>query len=164
MKPFYNKIANKIENLKEASDTVQKWKNEGLKVVFTNGCFDLIHLGHLYYIAEAASMGDKLIIAVNSDESVKRLKGPHRPIKDIKSRINLLASLQMVDLVVQFEEDTPLNIIKTLLPDVLVKGGDWKIKDIVGSDVVINNKGQVLSLSFLDGYSTTLLEKKIKNS
>ena len=81
MKPFYNKIANKIENLKEASDTVQKWKNEGLKVVFTNGCFDLIHLGHLYYIAEAASMGDKLIIAVNSDESVKRLKGPHGQLK-----------------------------------------------------------------------------------
>ncbi len=100
MKSFYDKIADKIQNWEDASVSVRKWKKEGLKVVFTNGCFDLIHLGHLYYIAEAASLGEKLIIAVNSDESVKRAKGPHRPVKDLKTRINLLASLQVVDLVV----------------------------------------------------------------
>lgn len=141
---------------------IKKWKAAGEKVVFTNGCFDLIHYGHLSYLAAAKSLGDRLVIGVNADASVRRLKGAHRPIKDQDTRQLLLAALSFVDAVCLFEEDTPLDLIKTLIPDILVKGGDWTPDKIVGSDVVLANGGKVLSLPYIDGHSTTSLESKIK--
>lgn len=141
---------------------IRKWQNNGLEVVFTNGCFDLVHFGHLAYLAEAAAQGQKLVLGLNSDASVARLKGAHRPIKDQKNRAYLLASLEMVDLVVLFEADTPLELIETLQPDVLVKGGDWAVDQIVGSEIVLAKGGRVKSLTFVEGYSTTNLEQKIQ--
>ncbi len=157
-------IESKIIKLEDIQPILSRWRFLGNKVVFTNGCFDLIHYGHLQYLLETRELGDKLIIGLNSDNSVSRLKGDHRPIKDQKSRLQLLASLAFVDAVVVFEEDTPLKLISTILPDVLVKGGDWKPEDIVGSKEVLANGGKVLSLPFVDGYSTTNLEQKILNS
>lgn len=133
------------------------------KLVFTNGCFDLLHQGHVRYLAEAKSLGDVLIVAVNSDHSVRRLKGPTRPINDQESRAVVLAALESVDAVVVFEQDTPYDIISDILPDVLVKGGDWKPEQIIGSDLVLKNNGQVFSLAYYDGFSTTNLEQRIKN-
>lgn len=161
MNQHFLHITNKIQNWEEAQNIVQQWQEEGLGVVFTNGCFDLIHYGHLYYLAEAASLGQKLVVALNSDASVSRLKGAHRPIKDSKNRQHIMASFEFVDLVVEFEQDTPKDLIKLLKPNILVKGGDWKIEEIVGSDVVLQNGGKVFSLAFVEGYSTTLLETKI---
>lgn len=162
MNPFFQKITKKVQDWSKAAKTVQKWQNNGLEVVFTNGCFDLVHFGHLAYLTEAAAQGQKLVLGLNSDASVARLKGAHRPIKDQKNRSYLLASLEMVDLVVLFEEDTPLELIQTIQPDVLVKGGDWSIEEIVGSALVLAKGGSVKSLTFVDGYSTTNLEQKIK--
>lgn len=162
MNPFFQKITHKIQDWSKATQTVRIWQNNGLEVVFTNGCFDLIHFGHLTYLAEAAAQGQKLVLGLNSDASVARLKGAHRPIKDQKNRAHLLASLEMVDLVVLFEEDTPLDLIKTIQPDILVKGGDWTIEQIVGSEVVLAKGGSVRSLTFIEGYSTTKLEQKIQ--
>ncbi|MEZ4949292.1 MAG: D-glycero-beta-D-manno-heptose 1-phosphate adenylyltransferase [Saprospiraceae bacterium] len=161
---FFENIEKTVQIREEAAKTVEKWKQAGQNVVFTNGCFDLIHFGHLHYLAAARDLGDKLVVGVNASASVSRLKGPHRPIKDETTRAHLLASLKMVDLVVIFEEDTPLELITLLTPDVLVKGGDWKPEQIVGSDWVLSNGGSVQSLSFIDGYSTTILEQKIKSS
>lgn len=162
MNPFFQKITNKIHDWSTAAQTIQKWQNNGAEVVFTNGCFDLVHFGHLAYLAEAAAQGQKLVLGLNSDASVTRLKGAHRPIKDQKNRAHLLASLEMVDLVVLFEEDTPLELIKALQPDVLVKGGDWTTEQIIGSEVVLAKGGLVKSLTFVEGYSTTKLEQKIQ--
>jgi rfaE bifunctional protein nucleotidyltransferase chain/domain len=162
MKPFYESIAQKIQGIEAAKLTLDRWKNQSDKIVFTNGCFDLIHLGHLYYLAEAASLGDRLIVAVNSDISVQQLKGSNRPIKNQENRLNLLASLQVVDLVILFEESTPLQLIETLVPDVLVKGGDWKTEEIVGAEIVLQNNGTVQSLSFIEGHSTTAIIKQVK--
>ena len=134
-----------------------------MKTVFTNGCFDLLHIGHIAYLKEAKSLGDRLIIGVNSDASVKRLKGTNRPIKDQENRLAILSSLEMVDACLLFEEDTPYRIIQLIQPDILVKGGDWKVSEIVGSDIVLKNGGSVHSLKFLEGYSTTKLEEKIKS-
>lgn len=161
MNPSFQKITDKIQSWNEAQATVKAWQEQGDKVVFTNGCFDLIHYGHLKYLAEAADLGTKLIVALNAPASIQRLKGTHRPIKDRESRMHLMASLSFVDLVLEFEQDTPLELIQTVLPDVLVKGGDWAIDQIVGSDVVLENGGTVQSLSFVDGYSTTSIEQKI---
>ena len=157
-----SQIRSKILNWEEAAAKVKNWKAAGQRIVFTNGCFDLLHYGHLHYLAEAKDLGDKLIIGVNSDASVSRLKGPHRPIKDETTRLHLLAAMICVDAVVLFEEDTPLELIKALLPDVLVKGGDWQPHQIVGADVVLEKGGKVKSLPFIEGYSTTNYEKKIK--
>ena len=157
-------ISSKIApNYKAAADQVLKWQDAGLDVVFTNGCFDLIHKGHILYLEEAAQRGDKLIVAINADKSVSKLKGTHRPIKDEDNRSLIMAAFSFVDLVIIFHEETPLELIEIITPDVLVKGGDWKPDQIVGSDHVINQGGQVLSLQFVDGYSTTALENKIKN-
>jgi rfaE bifunctional protein nucleotidyltransferase chain/domain len=124
--------------------------------------FDLLHQGHVQYLAEAASLGDKLIVGINSDESVKRLnKGLNRPLQDETSRALIMASLHCVDLVVIFREDTPRELIHLIQPDVLVKGGDWKPEQIVGSDIVLQKGGQVLSMPFIEGYSTTKIEQKI---
>lgn len=134
------------------------------KVVFTNGCFDLLHIGHIKYLKEARALGDKLVLGLNSDASVKRLKGPSRPILSEKYRREFLLALEMVDEVILFEEDTPLNLICQLKPDVLVKGGDYKIEDIVGAQEVLGWGGEVKSLSFYPGFSSTQLIEKIKKS
>ncbi len=136
----------------------------GNKVVFTNGCFDLLHVGHVRYLQEARKQGAMLVVGVNSDHSVKRLKGPSRPIQNESDRAEILLALKSVDAVVIFTEDTPESIIKAIKPDVLVKGGDWKIEQIVGGDFVIKNGGQVKSLTFIDGKSTTKLIEKSQNN
>lgn len=153
-----------FDRLSEALIIVNRWKSEGQKIVFTNGCFDLIHLGHVLYLEEAKSKGDRLIVAVNSDASVQQLKGKHRPIKDENSRMHILAALESVDMVLVFGEKTPYELIKMILPNVIVKGGDWKIDQIVGSDIVLSHGGEVFSLQFAEGYSTTALEQKIITS
>jgi len=158
------KIQSKIQSWKSIQSTVSQWKLVGEKIVFTNGCFDILHFGHIHYLAEASELGDRLVIGLNSEASVKRLKGEHRPINDEVTLQYLLAALEFVDGVVVFEEDTPLELIKTILPDVIVKGGDWKSEQIVGSDIVLANGGQVKSLVFKEGYSTTLIEEKIRKS
>ena len=140
---------------------VNAWKDVGKKIVFTNGCFDLIHIGHVLYLEEAKSLGDILIVAANSDASVSKLKGPHRPIKDEYNRTHILAALASVDMVLVLDENDPYNIIKQIKPDVLVKGGDWTTEQIIGSDIVLSYGGQVKSLQFVPGYSTTALEQKI---
>ncbi|MCI5080393.1 MAG: D-glycero-beta-D-manno-heptose 1-phosphate adenylyltransferase [Saprospiraceae bacterium] len=160
----FEQVISKIADWEEAQKKVQLWKDQGREVVFTNGCFDLIHYGHLHYLAKAKDLGDYLVIGLNSDASVSRLKGKHRPIKDINSRQLQLASLLFVDLVVVFEEDTPQELIESLLPDVLVKGGDYKVEEIVGYEAVTAQGGTVCTLDFIEGYSTTAFEKKIKNA
>ncbi len=154
-------IDHKIHTLSSLDKQVTLWKNQGAEIVFTNGCFDLIHKGHVAYLMEAAALGDRLVVALNSDSSVQQLKGKHRPIKDEENRLMIMAAFSFVDAVVLFDKDTPYDTIATLKPDVLVKGGDWKIEEIVGSDIVIAQGGLVKSLSFHKGYSTTKLEDKI---
>lgn len=139
------------------------WRMKGDRIVFTNGCFDILHRGHVEYLQEAASLGDRLVIGVNSDESVRRQgKGPDRPLNDERSRAKVLAALRLVDAVVIFEEDTPLALIQAVAPDVLVKGGDWSEGAIVGADVVRQHGGEVRSLKLVDGFSTTALVEKIR--
>lgn len=157
------KINNKIHDNSTINTLVGKWKSQGLKIVFTNGCFDLLHYGHVHYLAEARALGQKLIVGLNSDQSVQRLKGTHRPIKEEKSRQFILAGLECVDAVILFEEDTPLQLVELIRPHIIVKGGDWQAKDIVGSDIVLSDGGEVKSLPFIEGFSTTKLEQKIKN-
>jgi rfaE bifunctional protein nucleotidyltransferase chain/domain len=161
---MFKKIQAKIQSWETIQASVSKWKSAGEKVIFTNGCFDILHFGHIHYLAEASDLGDRLVIGLNSAASVKRLKGEHRPINDEATRQHLLAALEFVDAVVVFEEDTPLELIKIILPDVIVKGGDWKPKQIVGSDIVLANGGEVKSLAFKEGYSTTSIEEKIRKS
>ena len=157
------KIQSKIMALPELAKVVAEWKAKGEKVVFTNGVFDLIHMGHITYMADAASLGTKLIIGLNADSSVKRLKGPERPINNQDSRALLLAAMLFIDAVVIFEEDTPLNLISTLLPDVLAKGGDYTVETIVGAKEVMANGGEVEVISFVDGFSSTAIIKKIRH-
>jgi len=139
-------------------------KNKNKKVVFTNGCFDIIHKGHVTYLAEAKKLGDLLVIGLNSDASVKRLKGPERPINNELDRQYVMSQLKPVDFVEIFQEDTPLNLILKVKPQVLVKGGDWKIEQIVGGKEVILAGGEVFSLNFVDGYSTTSIIHKIQST
>lgn len=134
------------------------------KIVFTNGCFDILHLGHIDYLAKAAAQGDVLIVGLNTDESVHRIKGGNRPIQDEISRAMILASLRFVDFVVFFGEDTPYELIKTIQPNVLVKGADYKPEEIVGYDIVKARKGKVVTIEYLEGYSTTAIEKKIREN
>jgi rfaE bifunctional protein nucleotidyltransferase chain/domain len=139
-------------------------ENEGKRIVFTNGCFDILHRGHVTYLAEAKKLGDLLVVGLNSDASVKRLKGPERPINNERDRQYVLSQLKSVDFVEIFEEDTPLNLILKVRPKVLVKGGDWKIDQIVGGKEVIASGGDVFSLNFVDGYSTTSIINKIQDT
>jgi rfaE bifunctional protein nucleotidyltransferase chain/domain len=155
-------LFSKTTDLSTLQQKVAEWKQQGQKIVFTNGVFDLVHIGHLTYMAKAAELGHKLIIGLNSDASVKRLKGESRPINKQDSRALLLASLFFVDAVVVFEEDTPLNLISTLLPDILVKGGDYAIENMVGAKEVMANGGEVKTLDFVDGYSSTSIINQIK--
>jgi D-beta-D-heptose 7-phosphate kinase/D-beta-D-heptose 1-phosphate adenosyltransferase len=141
---------------------IADWKEKQEKIVFTNGCFDIIHIGHVVYLEQAKTLGTKLIVGINNDESVSALKGPHRPINTLQNRMTVLAALESVDMVIPFEEETPYQLIKNIIPDVLVKGGDWKTDQIIGSDIVLGNGGEVRSLSFVVGISTTTIEAKIK--
>lgn len=149
------------------SVTLQKaladYRSANKKIVFTNGCFDLLHLGHVTYLEEARKLGDVLIVGINSDESVKRLKGPTRPIQNENDRCQILAALKSVDHTILFAEDTPLNLIKSISPDVLVKGGDWKPEQIIGSEHVLASGGSVQSLNFVNGKSTTGIIEKSQN-
>ncbi len=139
-------------------------KPENKKLVFTNGCFDILHLGHIDYLSKASEYGDILVIGLNTDDSVKRLKGNHRPIQNENSRAHILASLFFVDYIISFNDDTPYSLIEAIKPDVLIKGSDYKKEDIVGYDIVKNNGGDILTIDFLEGYSSSLIETKIKNS
>jgi D-glycero-beta-D-manno-heptose 1-phosphate adenylyltransferase len=162
MRTLQKQLFDKIGDLQTAKALTEEWKSAGKKVVFTNGVFDLVHIGHLTYLSKAAEQGDKLIIGLNSDASVKRIKGESRPINDQNSRAALLASFFFVDAVVVFEEDTPLNLITTLLPDVLIKGADYAIENIVGGKEVVANGGEVKTITFVDGYSSTSIINRIK--
>lgn len=157
-----NEILNKIVTLDEAKRIVEGWKQRGEKIVFTNGCFDIIHKGHVYYLAQAHDLGTKLILGLNTDESIKRLKGAERPIKELESRALTIASFEYIDLVIPFDEDTPLNLISTLLPNVLVKGSDYSVENIVGAKEVLASGGEVKTIDFVEGFSTTNYFKKIK--
>jgi len=157
----FTAIETKIKTPETLKAAITQWRAAGAKIVFTNGCFDLLHYGHLHYLAQARDLGDRLVVGLNSAASVRRLKGPHRPINDELTRTHLLAALQVIDAVIVFEEDTPLELIRLTEPDILVKGGDWKPEQIVGSELVLARGGQVLSLPFVSGYSTTNIEQKI---
>lgn len=159
---FFSSIASKIHTWEQLPATLSQWRASGEKIVFTNGCFDLLHFGHLHYLADARDLGTRLVVGLNSAASVRRLKGPTRPINDELTRTHLLAALEVVDAVVIFEEDTPLELIQLVQPDILVKGGDWQPEQIVGSDVVLARGGRVLSLPYIQGYSTTNIERKIR--
>ncbi len=136
------------------------WRFKHEKIVFTNGCFDVLHLGHLQYLASAADLGSKLIIGLNSDVSVTKLKGPGRPINNESARSRILAGFSFIDAIVLFSEDTPYNLISKVQPDVLVKGADYKPEEIVGYDIVIKKGGKVETISFVEGFSSTAIIKK----
>ena len=140
---------------------LDSWKKEKEKIVFTNGCFDIVHLGHVDYLSKAADLGSKLVVGLNSDASTQRLKGVTRPINQEISRAGILASFFFIDAVILFNEDTPLDLIKYILPNVLVKGADYSIDQIVRAKEVLENGGDVVTIKFLDGYSTSLIEQKI---
>lgn len=150
-------ISEKIFSLAGIVEKTKQWKKEEKKIVFTNGVFDLLHKGHIFSLTQAAKEGDVLIIGLNADSSVKRLKGNSRPINDQDARALLLAALSMVDAIVIFEDDTPLKLITSILPDVLVKGGDYTIDEIAGAKEVIVNGGKIVINPVLDGYSTTAI-------
>jgi len=154
----------KLPDNTSALDEIARRRRDGETVVFTNGCFDLIHIGHLRYLGEAKRLGDILVVGLNSDASVRSLKSAGRPILPQAERQEMLLSLKAVDYVLIFDEDTPLRLIETVRPDVLVKGGDWPIEKIVGHDVISSYGGRTLSLPFLSGYSTTDLIRKIRTS
>lgn len=153
----------KIYSLSELQQKVTEWKAKGECIVFTNGCFDILHRGHVTYLEAAAELGDRLILGLNSDDSVRRLKGSHRPIQDEQARAEILAALACVDAVCLFADDTPFNLISALLPDVLVKGGDYVAEEIVGYDVVTQNGGKVYTIPVVEGYSTTAIELRMKD-
>lgn len=151
-----------LRDHEELSRWLAYWNFKDQKVVFTNGCFDILHRGHIDYLARAAGKGDVLIVGLNTNDSVKRIKGDGRPLQDEESRALLMAALHFVNAVVMFDEDTPENLIKTVQPDVLVKGSDYKAEDIVGYDVVKAKGGDVVTIDFLEGYSTTGILRKIR--
>lgn len=151
-----------ILNRLTLSELIKELKALGQKTIFTNGCFDIIHCGHTKYLSEAKKLGDILIVGLNSDDSVKRLKGEDRPINNQKDRALVLDCLKPVDFVTVFDEDTPYNLINLLKPDVLVKGGDYKIDDIVGADIVKKCGGEVVTIDFVEGKSTTNIIRKMK--
>ena len=159
-----NKINSKIFSLDDLKNQVNAWKQAGEEVVFTNGCFDIIHKGHIEVLAQTADLGDRLLIGLNSDSSIQKLKGEDRPIIDEQARAILLSALSFVDAVILFPEETPINLISTLLPDVLAKGGDYEVETIVGHEIVQNNGGEVILVPFVDGFSSTIIIDKIKNS
>ena len=157
------KIYDKILNGESLEERLNLWRKEGKTIVFSNGCFDILHRGHVEYLSKAADLGDILIIGLNTDASVKRIKGPSRPVNDEKARAVVLAALEFVDAIMFFDEDTPYNLIKNVQPDVLVKGKDYKAEDIVGYDIVINKGGKVETIELVEGFSTTKTIEKMQN-
>jgi rfaE bifunctional protein nucleotidyltransferase chain/domain len=151
----------KIRELPDAKKEVEGLKSKNKKIVFTNGCFDILHIGHARYLYAAREMGDFLIVAMNSDRSVKAIKGSDRPIMNQSERSEMLASLECVDMVIIFDEDSPMEVIRHLMPDILVKGGDWKEEDIIGADVVRAAGGQIRTIPYINGYSTSGIIKRI---
>lgn len=156
--------SSKILSLPEAIDQTARWRAEGQRVVFTNGCFDIVHLGHIDYLEKARALGDKLVLGLNTDASVSRIKGPLRPVVNEYARSRMMAALAFVDLVVLFDEPTPKELIESLQPNILVKGDDYTVATIVGADFVLANGGSVETIPLVKGYSTTGLIERIKNS
>jgi len=152
----------KIINKKAFIKIRNALKKDNKILVFTNGCFDFIHSGHIYYLKEAKSFGDVLIVGLNSDNSTRRIKGGKRPINNEDARALVLSSLEMVDYVIIFDEDTPYQLIKMIMPDILVKGGDYKIQDVIGEDIVQGNGGKVKCVKYIEGFSTTSIIEEIK--
>ncbi len=157
------RLKSKIFLLPELLEKIAGWRKKKKKIVFTNGCFDILHLGHIDYLSQAADAGDVLIIGLNSDHSVSRLKGPSRPVNHQNARAMMLAALQLVDAIVIFEEDTPATLIEKILPDVLVKGKDYQVHEIAGHEVVLGHGGKVITIDLTEGYSTTGLINKLSN-
>jgi rfaE bifunctional protein nucleotidyltransferase chain/domain len=151
-----------METWVRARARIDDWKASGQRIVFTNGCFDLLHPGHVAYLSEARALGDRLVIGLNDDDSIRRLKGAARPVNPLADRAVMLEALRAVDLVVPFSEDTPLALIRALRPDVLVKGGDYRPEDIVGAPEVRGWGGEVVVIPFLEGYSSTNLLDRIR--
>jgi D-glycero-beta-D-manno-heptose 1-phosphate adenylyltransferase len=156
------RIQSKILDSEALKKQLFLWRFKSRKIVFTNGCFDILHLGHVDYLAKASDEGDVLVVGVNTDRSTQKLKGPGRPINNETQRSMLLASLYFVDAVVLFDEETPYELIQTVQPDVLVKGADYSPEKIVGYDIVTAKGGQVKTIELLPGYSTTAIEQKIR--
>lgn len=152
----------KIKSKEGLSELIKSWQNQGEKVVFSNGCFDILHLGHIDYLEKARSLGDRLVIGLNSDSSVKKLKGDSRPINNEEARGRMLAALSFVDGIAVFGEDTPKELIEYLLPNILVKGSDYSVENIVGAKSVIANGGEVKTIDLVNGYSTSNIIDKIK--
>lgn len=155
-------VKSKIIDIQDIDPYLTYWKLKNQKVVFTNGCFDIIHRGHVEYLAQAANYGNVLVIGLNSDNSVRRLKGKNRPVQDELARATILASFQFVNAVILFDEDTPYELIKKVQPDVLIKGSDYHVEDIVGYDIVKEKGGKVVTIDFIEGYSTTSIIEKLK--
>jgi rfaE bifunctional protein nucleotidyltransferase chain/domain len=160
----HTKLSEKIISPSNLATKLDQWRSENKRIVFTNGCFDLLHAGHIAYLSDAAALGDILILGLNSDHSVQRIKGPERPINNEITRSTVLAGMFFIDAVVFFNEDTPLELIKSVLPDVLVKGGDYEIENIVGARETIENGGEVRVLTFLPGFSSSAIIDKIRQS
>ena len=159
----HSSVRTKIMETQQALQSqLDLWRREKQTIVFTNGCFDILHRGHVDYLSKAADLGNKLIIVVNTDASVSKLKGPHRPIQDQESRMLILASLAFVDAVILFDEPTPYELIKLVQPDILVKGSDYQVENIVGYDIVQAKGGEIKTIDFIPGYSTSAIESKIK--
>jgi rfaE bifunctional protein nucleotidyltransferase chain/domain len=157
-----NELLKKRMDLSTLAEKVKNWREQGCKIVFTNGCFDLLHRGHVEYLAQAADFGDKLVIGLNTDASVNRLKGPTRPINDEEARAAVLSALSFVSAVVLFDEPTPLELIRLVQPDVLIKGADYKPEEIVGYDIVTARGGKVATVPLTSGYSTSNIEQRIR--
>jgi len=154
-------LQSKILSFSELKTQTEKWRNNHEKIVFTNGCFDLLHLGHIDYLAKARDLGSRLVIGLNTDRSVQDIKGPSRPVKDELSRAHILAAMGFVDAIVLFDEETPIHLISLVKPDILVKGGDYAIEDIVGHELVQKYGGNVCTIPFVEGYSSSRLIDKI---
>jgi D-glycero-beta-D-manno-heptose 1-phosphate adenylyltransferase len=155
--------SDKIYTLQQLNEKLKAWRALGQKIVFTNGCFDLLHLGHVDYLEKARQLGDKLVLGLNTDASISRIKGPNRPLQDEVSRARIMASLLFVDAVVLFDDDTPLELITAVQPDILVKGDDYTVEQIVGHEVVMANGGEVKTVPLVKGYSTTKIVNKIEH-
>ena len=153
--------SNKLASQSDTLEKVRQWHASGKKVVFSNGCFDILHAGHIEYLTAARKLGDVLLIGLNSDASVSRLKGPNRPVCSETDRAAVLSALQVVDAVTLFDEDTPEELIATLLPDILVKGSDWAVEHIAGARAVLEHGGEVLTIPLLEGRSTSGIIEKI---
>lgn len=157
-------LQNKILDAKTLESRLALWQFQNKKIVFTNGCFDIVHRGHIEYLAKAADLGDVLVIGLNTDASVSRIKGPQRPVVDQQSRALLLAALHFTTAIVYFDEPTPYELIKKVQPDILVKGKDYKAEDVVGYDIVMDKGGKVETIELVEGFSTTNLIQKIKTA